>query len=290
MTEFPHRLNVEVAMATLAAIPDTYADIQSIRGTYSQALSLGRFDVRAMVDSEDLLDTLGLVTVQQGKVQRTPLGRDILNHDLASVCEIVVTRMFAARPPAWLRSAVTDSEVHMEYVPDSAATSLESLLPELERREDILLAAARTFDQARRVRDGIRGEELVVREFRAALRQARRDDLATQVLRVSAISDELGYDVRAFSADGARRRIEVKSTWRKTNRVVYVTRNEIDVGKRDPLWYLVVCQLDVKDDYIVGHCQCASLLPLLPRDTPSGTWRVARIELHDSLLTAGIPC
>lgn len=104
---------------------------------------------------------------------------------------------------------------------------------------------ARRFDapgrDARNRALGLAGEERVFHHERATLNACGRDDLAKKVRWVSQEDgDGLGYDIQSFSADGAERLIEVKTTngWERTP--FHISRNELDVAqeRRDD-WHLV---------------------------------------------------
>ena len=286
----PYRIHIEAAMATLEAVPDSPIDVSIARRSYAKAMTLAKFGVRSMIEAEALLFELGLVSRDGHDIHRTHAGRAYLQLDLSTACEIAAHKLLDRESSPWLATAVHDTGVVFEYVPDSDLAALRSLVLDPEKREEILLAAERRFDDTRRIEDGVLGEELVVTEFRKRLSRAGRHDLAPRVQRLSMISDQLGYDVRAFTVEGDVRRLEVKST-RLTHRIrVFISRNEVEYGASDDKWYLVVCRINPYQSEVVGFCSCAPLLKLLPSDTQAGRWQIASIVLTDSDLTPGLPC
>jgi hypothetical protein len=99
-----------------------------------------------------------------------------------------------------------------------------------------MLGVARKFDvagrDARNRALGRMGEERVLLHEQSALRSAGRDDLAREIVWVSAEEgDGAGYDIRSFTAQGKPRLIEVKTTngWERTP--FHISRNELAVAE-----------------------------------------------------------
>jgi hypothetical protein len=91
---------------------------------------------------------------------------------------------------------------------------------------------------ARNAALGLAGEELVVAQEIARLREANRSDLADRVVHTSLIEgDSAGYDVRSFSPEGEPRHIEVKTTRGRRTTAFYVTANEVAFSGRHPDTY-----------------------------------------------------
>jgi len=137
---------------------------------------------------------------------------------------------------------------------------------------------------------GERGEERVVRQCRDELEAMGRLDLSLQVQRVSLVSDSLGYDVWAPSIGTAARQLEVKTS---TLHAVgsfdfYISRNEFEVGRREPAWALVACQADGESVTVSGWCRALSLGVYLP-DDQNGYWTEARVRLPRTVLAPGLP-
>lgn len=171
---------------------------------------------------------------------------------------------------------------------------LLAAVPDLERREQLLLALALRHDDERRAAIGAAGERLVVAEARAELRALDRPDLARDVRRVSLISDQLGYDVTAPCLQGAPRRLEVKATVHGDAPTidVHLTRNEARIGQSSADWKLVLCDVtDVEhaQGAIVGWWSYADLADRLPRDVAGGEWQQAKLLLDVADARPGLP-
>lgn len=286
----PYRIQVEAALSSLEALPDKPTNVAVARKAYAKAMTLGKFGVRAMIQAESLLAELGLAVLDENRIFRTQAGRDYLRLDLTTACEAVVYELLASGSRPWLGTAIGQKKIHYEYIPDNDSDALTSLVLDAAKREELLLAAARRYDDTRRVEDGLLGEEMVVTAVRHQLKQAGRIDLASRVQRLSSISDQLGYDVRAYTTEGDIRRLEVKATRLADDIRVFVSRNEIEYGASDNSWFLVVCRIGPHASGILGFCACAPLLRRLPIDTDTGRWQTASILLAETDLTPGLPC
>lgn len=207
--------------------------------------------------------------------------------------EQLLALILEASQPLWLIAAAGDgTHLATELVPDDVEAALATVVPDPARREAFLLGRARKVDADRRAELGAAGEEAVVSACQLQLLQLGADAAAARVRRVSLISDELGYDVVAPRVDGSLRRIEVKAARSATATVsVVVTRNEIEVGRADPDWTLVVAHISQGGEHaILGHVAVAALEPLLPADGHErGRWRAATLRLLIAELKAGLP-
>jgi hypothetical protein len=87
---------------------------------------------------------------------------------------------------------------------------------------------------------GRRAEELVLTHERDRLRDGGRDDLASQIVHVSAIEgDAAGYDIRSFELDGRARYIEVKATEGDASTSFFISANEVAFSEqRTDSYYL----------------------------------------------------
>jgi hypothetical protein len=172
-----------------------------------------------------------------------------------------------------------------------ATELLEALVPDADRREVLLIALGRQYDEASRTALGTLGEEHVVACAREELMQLGHAALAEGVRRLAAIVDNLGYDVVA-PRPGGRRRLEVKTTRRPDDGLVrfFITRAEIDWGQRDADWALVVCRaLPEGDIRLVGWCRACALEPYLPIDGEGARWVTAELIVPASVLEPGLP-
>ncbi len=208
------------------------------------------------------------------------------------VADLLLQEVLTVEPPLWLFAAVVDEEVRWENVPDAELVVLGQTVPDPDRREAMLLAIGRKFDQERLTVIGDAGEDFVVAACRGYFLEKDRADLAAAVERVSTRSDTLGYDLSASDSMGRRHRIEVKTTSARVGRLqFYISRNEATVALRDPAWSLVVVRRGFDDSLaIVGWCRGAAIASYLPSDAPiGGRWSAARLDAPDGSLEPGLP-
>jgi hypothetical protein len=177
--------------------------------------------------------------------------------------------------------------------PHELERDLGELIPDPERREELLRALARRFDDAHRRLLGAIGEEVVVAALRTELVSLGYPELARGVRHVSLETDQAGYDISAARIVGSRRLIEVKAVTSLASEVdVHISRNEADTGLRYRDWSLVLCRVtdtDRREAEIVGWCAASQLAPALPADRDRGRWENALITVSIDDLTPGLP-
>lgn len=178
---------------------------------------------------------------------------------------------------------------------DALAATLDELVDDPERREQMLIALGRRFDDSYQRMLGEIGEEIVVAAARSELDTLGYPDLARRVRRISLETDEAGYDVTAPRIMGSVRLLEVKatSTAVASEVSVHLSRNEYETGSRYPTdWALVICQVtdvEARDGEILGWTTAATLGPLMPTDVPHGRWESALLTLEVEALLPGLP-
>ena len=148
------------------------------------------------------------------------------------------------------------------------------LVPDVQRREELLLQLAQRHDEEHRVALGAAGERLVAAEARRELERLGRPGLAREVRRVSLTSDQLGYDVVAPCLQGPARRMEVKATTSPASVIdIFISRNEARAGESIDGWSLVLCairDIDETSGSILGWWSYDLLIGRLPRDVEGG--------------------
>lgn len=253
----------------------------------------GRIGVDELRSAEEALQAAGLATLRDGRI--VPDGRLVRVCSLGELeaCELLLALTLELERPLWLSTTVGDGQhVRAELLPDGVENALATIIEDPERREAFLLARARKVDADERARIGELGEIAVVEACREQLMAAGSEALAADVQRVSAISDELGYDVTAPRRDRSTRRMEVKTT-RAEGAIapVIVTRTEATVGKTDAAWMLVVVRLSADDTAeVVGWIGGPQIAPLLPIDYHNDArWETALLRLPVVQLTGGLP-
>jgi hypothetical protein len=253
----------------------------------------GRLGVAELRSAEKALQTAGLAALRDGWIIPDERLVQICRMGEPEACELLLALTLELERPLWLRTAAGDGQhIRSELLPDGVEIALATIIEDPERREAFLLARARKVDAEDRQRIGELGELAVVDACREQLTAAGAAPLAVHVQRVSAISDELGYDVTAPRRDRAMRRMEVKTTRaRGSIAPVIVTRTEARVGRTDAGWMLVVVRLSDDDaaeivGWIAGH-EIALLLPIDHHN--DARWETALLRVPVAHLTAGLP-
>lgn len=183
-------------------------------------------------------------------------------------------------------------ELHGAGVESPDQTLLE-LVPDAARREQLLAALGRKFDDTRRRLVGAIGEEIVVREARAELEGLGYPELARAVRHLSLETDQAGYDVSAPRIMGGTRLLEVKATSQCGDiTTVHLSRNEVETGTLYPDWALVLSQvedIEQRNGRVVGWCSATELASALPQDAEGGRWETVAIDVPIALLAPGLP-
>lgn len=280
MTESKDPLSLHVARAALrvaAILGDRDASVVVAKESYWKRATGGVFSPADLQRGEDALVDAGFVVRDKEHLTLTPRLAELADAAEEDAIEVLAVALLE---PLCLDTAMAGIE-----------DVLKELIEDPSRRELIVLALGRHFDDSLRREVGDIGEELVVAHARAELATLGYPDLSAKVRRVSLVSDQLGYDVTAPRLAGSDRRLEVKATTTGGGEV-FLSRNEADVGARFADWSLVVCEvtnIDRRTGSVLGWCNRAELGPFLPTDSPGGTWQSAAIELARLPLQPGLP-
>lgn len=279
----PSRHVVNAALHAAAVLDAAGSPVADARMSYWHRATGGVFPDHDLRRGERLLVDIGLVEERDGLLVPKEELRELLTGTADDAVEVMVARAITVEQPAWLAETGVDP-------PDV----LEEIVPDADRREALLLALGRTFDDASRKLLGGLAEEMVCDAAREELFHLGYADLARAVRRVSLESDQLGYDVSAPRIAGNRRLLEVKGTTRPSEVLqVHLSRNEAKTGGKFPEdWALVVCavaDVGTADGEILGWCSHSQVAPLLPEDGTSSRWEQALIALPVELLTPGLP-
>lgn len=291
LTDFPgpHQLRAAASVLTqLSAREPT--TLSSARLAYSHFASEGVFSPQDLVLGEQILLVAGLVLQSASGLLAATHWSDAARTASDEVCLGILASYLGAIRPVWLAAATRGGEIADELVPEAARDSLRHLLADPERREAFLLNAARVHDDQHQSAIGDVAEEYVVDNARKELRIIS-PNLSDGVVRVSLISDQLGYDVVAPNVLGGFRRLEVKGTGRLGHVLnVFLSRNEAEVGLRDPGWALVVCLVrELESTSLLGWLRGRDLREQLPVDRPGGRWEECRLSISPTDLRAGLP-
>jgi hypothetical protein len=251
----PHILR---AALHVAALIDSYgSSVLAAQHNYGHYPSGGIYPPEDLRLGEELLIRCGLLRNESGILYPTQELVALLASPEPDAIELLLGRTLSSVQPI----SSNQDEASVEGV----MRTIEEILPDPDRREAFLLAAGRRYSASAQVALGNQGEEAVANMARSDLQEFGRPDLASQVRRVSCFSDQLGYDVVAPRIDHGVRRLEVKTMGHSENEVLhfFLSRNEVDTGRRESSWALVVCQLEVdKSITVLGWCRGCCVRPI----------------------------
>ena len=271
---------------------DGETSLELVRHAYTELPTGGLFHSNELIAGERLLVSVGLIEEQDDALVPTPDLWAIVALGEPQSLEELVSILLQEQPPLWLSAAAADGEVSDELIPDDEAEMLDGLIPDLARREAMLLAAGRRHEEEALAALGLLGEEHVVEEWQSILCQAGRGGLTSKVWRASKRSDQLGWDVDGPTLAGDRLKLEVKTTRTTGPRIrIHLSRNEVKIGNQDSEWRLVACRADEEDRVeVIGWCTMTALGPLLPTNQHSlGAWETAVLMIDTELLVPGFP-
>jgi hypothetical protein len=253
------------------------SEVAALRRSYVQHPSGAYYPERDLIRGEELLLAIGwLRQIGTRIVADQHLMRIAGEQD-----EDAITAIFGAT------LAATGLE------PAQLESTLDELVPDAERREELLLALGAIHDDTRRKLVGLIGETIVVEGLKAELEGLGYPDRAAEVRHASLESDALGYDVTAPRIVGNRRLVEVKSTVQGEGTRFFISRNEVEIGQRfSNDWFLVFCQIQDIDHgigQVTGWCRVDAIEKHLPSDRGTGKWQSASVELADGSVSPGLP-
>lgn len=278
------RLTRHIASAALhvaAILGQASTPVVVARESYWRRATGGVFSVPDLILAEDLLVAAGFIIRTGDSLTITPLLDNLLDADEGDAVEVLAVSLLGERAPA-------DNAERAER-----CATLDELIDDPVRREALLLALGRRWDDQHRQEIGAIGEEVTAGLARDELAALGRPDLAGAVRRVSLVSDQLGYDVVAPRVGAPPRLLEVKSTTSAAAEAhVFLSRGEADAGSRLEDWALVVCVVqDIvsRTGELVGWCQRVDVEHLLPADVPGSRWQSVAIEVERLALRPGMP-
>jgi hypothetical protein len=273
---------VRAAIHVAATIDERGSSVVDAHESYWHKATGGLFAPPDLERGQRLLVDCGLVEERNG----TLYPRAELQQILAGAADDAVAAIYCR--------AVEQGAEDVVWSSDESSAELAQLIPDPARREELLLALARRFDDAERRLIGAIGEEVVVTALRDELASLGYPELGRSVRHLSLESDQLGYDVSAPRVTGTTRLIEVKATTALVDDVVsiHLSRNEAETGLRYRDWALVVClvtERERREGEIVGWQSAAALASALPVDSEGGRWEVANLTIDVSKLLPGLP-
>lgn len=287
--KLPSRYCVQSAQRCARLIGLNPVAIDAMESSFHSAVTQGMYRAQDLRSGQDLLEQLQLVSRDSNTLYPDVSLMEFGRCSEDEAIRIALAHLLQEEPPVWLASAVEDDTIIYEYIPTEVTLYLDSILPDIARREAIVLAAARKYDHERLQQIGLEGELAVLDACRDYLTQAGREDLVNDVIHVSQISDQLGYDIVAPTLDGGTVRIEVKSTATIANYAAYISRLEAVIGNADQDWRLVFCQLVHGEAEVIGHCSFNEIEYQLPLDRLPGEWSSTKLQLRPIALQPGVP-
>ncbi|MGY4772895.1 DUF3883 domain-containing protein (plasmid) [Kribbella sp. CWNU-51] len=181
----------------------------------------------------------------------------------------------------WFRDADTLIS-SPESLPDDALRAAEALGIGPEAAHAVIRAAWGKVDTAERARLGSAGEQALV-ELLSSIP-------GVSVLHVAKESDGYGYDIQV-TTDAQTLHLEVKTTTRRGNLRIYLSRNEYDTMLRDRAWTLVAVRLTeelklaaiatINRDWVHAAAPVDS--------APGSRWESVRLDVPPDVLTVGMP-
>lgn len=288
----PSRHEIEAALQVIGILSEDAQPLDPVRKGYLILPSDGIFGTRDYMAAEDLLVNAGIAE-REGSSLRL-IEPVHFPGDPSLAAEILLFEILERIQPAWLPASVRGGTIQEEFIPKEAVEALSTFHENEGRRDGFLLAVGGLFDQEALAVLGRAGELAVVSACQDYLRTEDRENLASQVVRVSEFNDGLGFDVSSPNREGDTRHLEVKTAGQaRTRPLVFLSRHEADVGAVDPAWRLVVCQQGEADAItIVGWTSMREIGHLLPLDGDHGHWATARLDLsdviHDGLPLTGV--
>ena len=273
-----HIVHAAVHVATVLDRPGSV--VADARESYWHRATGGAFAPPDLQRGERLLVDCGLVEERDGTLYPLVELSMLLDGGVNDIVAAISLRAVEALDPT--------AETAARH-----ADALAALVPDAGRREELLAALGRRFDDTHRRLIGAIGEEIVVAAARAELTALGYPELARAVRHVSLETDQAGYDVSAPRIGGSARLIEVKAVGAPGETVtVHVSRNEAETGARYEEWALVVCavgDVSARAGEVVGWCPARALAGSLPADATTGRWESAAIELQIAALVPGLP-
>ncbi len=272
-------------------IAEVGSPLEDARASYAIVPYGGIYRSDDLVIGEQLLIVAGLLEQRDDILMPRPGLREIASAGDTDGCEALLIAFLSSRPPLWLSAATAGGVVVDELIPDDAQRALEEIMTP-QMREVLLLQLGRRFSDVERMVTADLTEDFIVERCQTELRAGGAPQLATNVRRLSLLSDQLGYDITAPRLDGTTRRIEAKGfRGDGVTIVIYLSRNEANRAMADADWFLVACRVAAHDCVeLVGYLTGSDLAGYLPSDPcPATRWQSIRLELPAEMFAPGLP-
>lgn len=277
-TGLPTRHAVLAALHVASLIDETGSLVVDARESYWRRAAGGTFGPPDFRLGEQLLLDCGLVERRENRLWRGTELVLLLEASADDAVSAVCVRAVDRLPAGEQRNAFA---------------GLADVLPDPTRREELLAALGRRFDDRLRRQIGEFGERIVADGLRYQLSVLRHPDLARAVRHVSLETDQAGYDISAPRIGGGTRLIEVKATTELGDPLgFFISRNEYETSQKQRNWFLVVCEitsLEEREGRVVGWLPAVTLPEIVPLDSTAGRWESARINVRPTTLSRACP-
>lgn len=293
--EIPTLHEAQAAFIVSQIIGERLSSRKRIRSGYPRVATEGLYSPSDLRRGERILVLSGLVEDLGDGLRGTKKLTHLESMDERAGAKLILKIFLQKNRPAWVSVAVGDGGVYEEYIPDRALRVLNTAFPDTQNRNSVLFGLLSSVDRAGRVEIGEMGERRVVAACRSQRHESGYAELAEQVRQVSKISDSLGYDIAAPCPGGDHYHIEVKTVGKDIQALqFYLSRNQYEVGLRDPNWRLVICKREEEETSIVGWCSIDVVQRGVPEerkiDWPcSVRWEEVRVRMRDKPLDPGLP-
>ena len=281
-TGLPTAHALRAAIHVAATLDERGSRVVDARKSYWHKATGGVFASPDLERGQRLLIDCGLVEERDAILYPTPELQQMLTGGVEDTVAAIYGRavVYHEEMAAWSR--------------EEASAELVDLIPDAGRREELLRALGRRFDDAQRRLIGAIGEEVVVAALRAELHSLGYPELARSVRHLSLESDQLGYDIAAPRVVGSDRLIEVKATTALDDGTasIHLSRNEAEVGIRYRDWALVLCRVTDqmhREAEIVGWQMASALASAFPVDSPGGRWESVNLVVNAADMLPGLP-
>jgi len=286
LTGLPTRHEVDSACHVAALIPEGRISTRDARDRYISSRDGRRFTVDDLVGGQELLMRVGVVAQVDGSDLVVSAGASILaalGDRIAMVA--LVALLLENEPPPWLVGAAGGPQLRAELIPDALRDELLAVAGGPEVLGALLFGAARRAEDRLPDDAGPAACDHVADECRRKLTST--GDASHDVRPLGPFARALGFDL-----DTPARRLAVRTALRVGWRVdVRLTRSEVEAGRADADWALVVCQhQEVGPPTILGWCPAAAINGMIPCDRhPHGRWTHVNLSLVPEALSPGLP-
>lgn len=290
--DLPTRHQVRSACQVATLLDGSRTSMENARDLYRTSPDELRYSIDDLLVGQELLVGAGVLLLDGDDLVATQSIATLARLDEETAALALLARLLERRPPTWLRGAARGETIVYELIPDSTRQQLVDLFPALAHGEAVLRAAARSTELRPAQSAAQAGRDLVLDACRKQLSAAGHAEHLEHVVELGELAAGLGYDVVAPRIAGGMRKLAVHTTrkvgWRAE---LQLTRTEVEAGRANDDWALVVCTHDTSGEpSVAGWCNSATLESLMPHDEhPHCHWALASLMIIGEALAPGLP-